>query len=210
MKLVAVMVLVLACGSAQARPPFAVLLDDKAARTYDVIDRATGAATGEHVTLSVRATDKQGVYTWIDVRASADGKAEFSGMELLVGPKGVREVFIIAPENHDEKHFRDAYEHNYVPRVYLPATLRSQHFPGDIGRAADDHAYSVTGDFTKRDAHTWRMTWKGSYTVAAGQSDGTNTKIGYESIVDFDPDQGFTLLCPADHDDRQHCLRRHP
>ena len=51
MKLVAVMVLVLACGSAQARPPFAVLLDDKADASERMV--AMIAAAAEKAKVSV-------------------------------------------------------------------------------------------------------------------------------------------------------------
>lgn len=202
-----VLLSLLACQRAQAKPTFAILLDTKNTRTYDVVEQASGKPIGEQATLSVRSIDKQGAYTLIDVKIAGGGTNQFSPLHLMIGPAGVREVIVIMPENHDERHFSDAYG-SYVPRVYLPATLAPQRFPRAL-HVADDRAYVVAGEFTRRDPHTWRMTWKGSYTAAAGQFDGTNTKLAYDSVVDFDPDVGFTLICSAKPDDQELCLRLH-
>jgi hypothetical protein len=193
-------------AGAQAQGPFAVLFDNKRTWTYDIVNGEAGKPTGKQVTLSVTAVDRQGAYALIDVAAKGDG--QFAGLTLLVGANGVREVLTVGSDPRDEKLFRNAYDNKYLPRVYLPATLKPQHVKGDLERFGEDNrTYKVTGAVTKRNPHTWRMTWKGSYTVAEGEAVGANTKTKYAAVVDFDPDVGFTLICPAD--DKTTCLRLH-
>jgi len=193
--------------TAHASPPFGVLLDDKRVWTYDVVTEPAGKPTGQ-VTLSVRAIETHGAYTLVDL--DAKGNDQVTGFTLLIGPKGVREILSIGREDRDEASFRLAYDKKYLPHIYLPAPLKKQQLKADLDRFGEDNrTYKVTGVLTKPNPHTWRMTWKGSYTVAEGEDARAKTKTRYEATVDFDPGVGFTLICPADGETPR-CLRFHP
>jgi hypothetical protein len=190
-----------------ATSPFGVLLDDKRVWTYDIVADPAGKPTGQ-VTLSVRAIDTQGAYTLIDL--DAKGNDQVTGFTLLIGPKGVREIMSIGRDDRDEAAFRLVYDKKYLPHIYLPAPLKKQQIKADLDRFGEDNrTYKVTGALAKLNPHTWRMTWKGSYTVAEGEAAGAGTKTKYEATVDFDPGVGFTLICPADGETPL-CIRLRP
>jgi len=212
MKWSVVVVSLLVCKVAVGKP-YSVLTDAKRTWTYDVVEGEAGKPTGQQVTLEVATREKRGAYTLLIVETKGEGElANMTSFSLLVGPGGVRETLSIDPKDYKEKAFRDYFEHKYLPRVYLPAALKKQHFKRALNRfGEDDRIYDVTGALTKRDAHTWRMTWSGSYVVPEEEGpdggDGTGgTK--YAAVVEFDPAVGFTLICPLS--DEKRCLRLRP
>jgi len=207
-----VVVSLLVCKVAVGKP-YSVLTDAKRTWTYDVVEGEAGKPTGQQVTLEVATREQRGAYTLLVVETKGEGElADLTRLSLLVGPGGVRETLNIDPKDYKAKAFRDYFEHKYLPRVYLPAALKKQRFKRSLDRfGEDDRIYSVTGALTKRDAHTWRMAWTGSYVVPEEQGpdgdDGTGgTK--YAAVVEFDPAAGFTLICPLS--DEKRCLRLRP
>jgi hypothetical protein len=198
--------------TALARPGYEVLLDARRTWTYEVVLGEAGESTGRVETLAVAKVERRGAYSLVVLEAKDGGdEATLRSLTLLVGPLGVREVLSLDTDKPGEKVFREAYENGYLPRVYLPATLKKQQFKRNLNRfGEDDRIYDVTGSLSQRRGHTWRMTWKGSYRVpeeeGPNQDGGSKTK--YAAVVDFDPEVGFRLICPLSDD--KLCLRLQP
>jgi hypothetical protein len=198
--------------TALARPPYEVLLDAKRSWTYDVVAGDAGQTIGREETLSVAKLERRGPYSLVVLEAKDGGdQATLRSLTLLVGPQGVREVLSVDTDKPGEKVFRDAYDSGYLPRVYLPATLKKQQFKRGLNRfGEDDRIYDLTGALNRRSGRTWRMTWKGTYRVPEqeGQAQDGSSKTKYAATVDYDPEVGLTLICPLN--DEKLCLRLRP
>jgi len=192
--------------------PYAVLVKPKATWTYEVLRPRSHKPTGTRLTVTVTSVRAAGAYTVIETSTTATppGGSDYELPPLIVGPDGVHAVMNLEAQgpnggnDYSEANIRALYQDQYLPTIYLPAALAKGKAKLDLDRfGQDDRVYALTVTTSQPDKHTWRVAWKGTYTVPEDES-GAKTRLGASN--DFDPAVGLTRICLEDDT----CLRLVP